>query len=576
MALALTATIAWLTMRVVAASPGFSDSGESILSEVALLCTVALLASVGIVHRLARPANPFGWLLILVATLLLATEWDIPGASAAGSLSAAVFSVGLLLTTAVPIAATWAVLAFPTGRMDSRAERYLLAAGALVFVGALGLVPTLFFDPQAQGCSDCPTNLLLLRDDPEVAATSSRLGMTAALAWATVMMVVLLVGLVRMSPASRRARGAVATIGFLYLLAVSAQLVLSFDRGFVGGSTTDQGLWWAQLAGLAALAAAVAFSLLRSRAMRRSVTGLVVDLHREAAAGGMREALAAWLHDPSLQVAYPVDGTYRDVDLGTVDVTARPGRATSRLVNDGYEIAVLVHRPGLLDNPDAVREVVTAARLGLENERLRAEGLAQVQALAESRVRIIEAGDRERRRLERDLHDGAQQRLVGLLLGLRLLRSSIAGDEPEVARTVDEAEAEVQGTVRDLRELAAGLFPNVLATEGLAGACEALSETVSLQLVDAPEGRLPAAVETTAYLVIATAAARGPTTVRTALDGGSFRVCADVASANLGLAGLEDRVAAMGGRIGVTCVDGSSRVDLELPLALAASGDAEP
>ena len=175
-ALALTATIAWLTMRVVAASPGFSDSGESLLSEVALLCTVALLASVGFVHRLARPANPFGWLLILVAALLLATEWDIPGASAAGSLSAAVFSVGLLLTTAVPVAATWAVLAFPTGRMDSRAERYLLAAGALVFLGALGLVPTLFFDPQAQGCSDCPTNLLLLRDDPELAATSSRLG----------------------------------------------------------------------------------------------------------------------------------------------------------------------------------------------------------------------------------------------------------------------------------------------------------------------------------------------------------------------------------------------------------------
>ena len=574
--LGITGGLAWLTARVVAASPGFSDSGESVRSELAFFCTVSWLVTVGIVHRLARPVNPFGWLLILVASLMLTTEWDIPGAATAGFLSAAVFSVGLLLAVAVPVAATWTVFAFPSGRIDSRAERYLLAAGALVLVGALGLVPMLFFDPQGLGCSDCPRNLLLVLDDPDVAATSARLAMIAALAWAIVTMVVLAVGLVRMSPASRRARGAVWTIGFLYLAAVVAHLVMSLDRGFVGGSAAEQALWWAQLVGLAALAAAVAFSLLRSRVMRRGVTGLVVDLHREAAAGGMREALAAWLHDPSLLVAYPVDGTYRDVHLETVDVTPRPGRTTSRLVNDRDEIAVLVHRPGLLDNPDAVREVVTAARLGLENERLRAEGLAQVRALAGSRLRIIEAGDRERRRLERDLHDGAQQRLVGLLLGLRLLRASIGKDQPEVAKTVDVAEAEVQGAVRDLRELAAGLFPNVLVTEGLAGAWEALSETLSLQVVAAPEGRLPTAVEATAYVVVATAAAHGPTTVRATCDGGWLRVCADVADASLGFSGLEDRVAAIGGRIELTHVDGGSRVDLALPLRLDVSPDAEP
>jgi signal transduction histidine kinase len=575
-ALAVVSSLAWLTMRVVAASPAFSDSGASTMSEVALLCTVVLLASVGIVHRLARPANPFGWLLILVASLELATEWDIPGATAAGSLSAAVFSAGLLLTIAVPITATWAVFAFPSGRVDGRVERYLVVAGALVFIGALGLAPALAFDPQAEGCSDCPANLLLGRDNPDLAATTSRLGMTAALAWTAVAIVVSVVRLARMSPASRRSRGAAWTIGLAYLVAVLAQLVLSLDRGFVGGSTTERGPWWAQLACLAALAVAVALSLLRSRAMRRSVTGLVVGLHREVAAGGMREALSSSLQDPTLQVAYAVDGTYRDVDLAPVDVGARPGRATSRLVDDGEEIAVLVHRPGLLDHPDAVQEVVTAARLGLENERLRAEALAQVRALAESRIRTIEAGDRERRRLERDLHDGAQQRLVGLLLGLRLLRSTLSRDQPEVERTVDEAEAEIADTVRDLRELATGLFPNVLVTEGLAGALQALSETVPLRVGDAPGGRLPPAVETTAYLVIATAAARGPTTVRAAYDEGSLRVCAEVASANVGFAGLDDRVAAIGGHLAVRRVDGGSRVDLELPLALGASPQAEP
>ncbi|MFC7597632.1 sensor histidine kinase [Terrabacter sp. GCM10028922] len=564
--LALEASIVWFTMRVVAASPGFSDMGESILSEVALLCTVALLACVGIVHRLARPTNRFGWLLILVACLLLTTEWDIPGAAAAGALSAAVFSIGLLLTIAVPVAATWVVLAFPSGRVDGRVERYLLIAGALVFVGALGLVPALFSDPQAQGCSDCPTNLLLARDDPDVAMTLSRPAMTAALAWATITMVVLLLGLARMSPASRRARGAVWMIGLVYLVAVSAQLLLSLDRGFVGGSMTDHGPWWVQLAALAALALAVAFSLLRARAMRRSVTGLVVDLHREAAAGGMREALAEWLHDPSLQVAYPVDGTYRDVDLAAVDVTDRPGRATSRLVEDGQEIAVLVHRPGLFDSPDAVREVVTAARLGLENERLRAEGLAQLHALADSRVRIIEAGDRERRRLERDLHDGAQQRLVGLLLGLRLLRTTTGEDHGEV----DEAEAEIQATVDDLRELANGLHPVVLLTEGFAGACAALSESMDVRVVDAPERRFSAVVETTAYLLAAKAATAGPTTVYAVHDGDALRVHVDVAAAGIGLAGLEDRVNALGGHLEVSPDDKGLRIELELPLAAPA------
>jgi signal transduction histidine kinase len=573
---ALVASMAWLTMDVIAASPGFSNSGESIVSEVALLGAVALLASIGIVHRLARRANPYGWLLILVAGLLLVTNWDIPGAATAGYLSGAVFSLGLLLTMAVPAAATWAVLAFPSGRVDGRVERSLLAAGCLAFVCAGGLLPALFFDPQTQGCSDCPTNHLLVRDDPEMATSLSRLALASALAWVAITIVVVIIDLARMSPAARQARGAVCTMGLVYLVAVSAQLALSLDRGFLGGSTMDRVLWSAQLAGLAALAVAVAYGLLRARAMRRNVTGLVVDLHRQAAAGGMREALAEWLHDPSLEVAYDVDGAYCGLDLATVDVTARPGRASSRLVDEGEEIAVLVHRHGLLEDPDAVHEIVMAARLGLENEHLRAEGLAQVRALAASRVRIIEAGDRERRRLEHDLHDGAQQRLVGLLLGLRVLKSTTGRDGEDVARAVDEAEAEVQSAVRDLRELATGLYPNILGVEGLAAAWHALSETSVLRVAEAPVGRFPTVVETTAYLVIATAAAHGQTTVWAAYAGGLLRVRADVASSQVKLKGLQDRVAALDGHIHVTRNNRTSRVDLELPVVGLAAPCAPP
>ncbi|MEO7448041.1 MAG: histidine kinase [Humibacillus sp.] len=543
--------LVWLTMRVVSASPGFSEGGDSTLSEAALIGTAALFAAVGVVHLLATPSNRYGWLLVLIAALLLATEWGIPGATVAEPLAAAVFSMGLVAAMALAVATVWAVLAFPSGRVERLRDRYLLATGALVFVGGLGLLPAVFFDPRAQGCPHCPTNAMLVRDDPQLAAALSPFAMTAALAWAAVAALVLLRRLARMSPASRRARGAVWSIGVIHVLGVSAQLVLSRDRGFVGGSTTVHGLWWVQLASLAALAIAVAFGLLRARSLRRAVTGLVVDLHREAAAGGMREALAEWLHDPSLTVAYPVDGTYRDVDLAAVDLTAWPEASLSRLVDGGREIAVLVHRPGLLDNPDAVREVVTSARLGLENERLRAESLAQLRALANSRVRIIEAGDRERRRLERDLHDGAQQRLVGLLLGLRLLRMTAEGDPVEV----DEAESEIRGTIEDLRALANGLHPIVLLSEGFPAACAALSETMDVRIVDAPNRRFRAVVETTAYLLVAKAADAGPTTVYAACDHEALRVRVDVAQAGVSLVSLEDRVKALGGHLHVS-VDG--------------------
>ena len=86
---------------------------------------------------------------------------------------------------------------------------------------------------------------------------------------------------------------------------------------------------------------------------------------------------------------------------------------------------MILHRSDLLDNPELIEEVASAARLALENERLQAEARAQLEDLRSSRARIIEAGDAERRRLERDLHDGAQQRLVGLSLALRLLRGRL-------------------------------------------------------------------------------------------------------------------------------------------------------
>jgi signal transduction histidine kinase len=171
-------------------------------------------------------------------------------------------------------------------------------------------------------------------------------------------------------------------------------------------------------------------------------------------------------------------------------------------------VAVLIHRPGLLDDLELVEEVVAAARMALENERLQAEVRAQLENLRASRARIVATGDAERRRLERDLHDGAQQRLVGLSLALRLARTKLGpAPDPNLVSRIDQAGEEIRAAIDDLRELAHGIYPAVLADEGLAAAVEALAERTSIpiRIVAVPEQRFPRPVEAAAYFLVAEA-----------------------------------------------------------------------
>ena len=167
------------------------------------------------------------------------------------------------------------------------------------------------------------------------------------------------------------------------------------------------------------------------------------------------------------------------------------GSDVTALVRDGREVALLSHRPGLLDDPGLAEEVATAARLALENERLRAQAGAQLEDLRASRARVIAAGDSERRRLERDLHDGAQQRLVGLSLSLRLARPASGRSRTHRCyQRIGEADGELRTALDDLREVAHGIFPAVLADEGLGAALEAFAEdgAIPIELAGVPGG----------------------------------------------------------------------------------------
>ena len=304
------------------------------------------------------------------------------------------------------------------------------------------------------------------------------------------------------------------------------------------------------------------------RQTRAAVASLVVEAAASPAHGGLRDKLAGVLRDPSVKVAYRLDDGRLVDGLGRAVVL--DGEVTP-LVRGGESVALLSHRPGLLDDPDLTNEVAAAARLAFENERLQAELRAQLEHLRTSRARVVAQGDAERRRLERDLHDGAQQRLVGLSLQLGLARSRI-GPQPDsvLLAQIDEAEAELETALDELRELAHGLFPALLAKEGLAAALEALTEEAPVEIeIGALPKPLSSTAEAAAYFVVSEAIKRSRDTPdKLAARGEGDKLVveleADITASEI--VTLEDRVGAAGGTLELARqADGRTRIRAELP-----------
>jgi signal transduction histidine kinase len=238
---------------------------------------------------------------------------------------------------------------------------------------------------------------------------------------------------------------------------------------------------------------------------------------------------------------------------------AGPGRAITALVRDGRRIALVTHTAAL---PDLERQIGAAVRLALENERLQAEVLAQLDQLRASRVRIVETGDTERRRLERDLHDGAQQRLLALSYDLRLARTRAQADgDSQTGSLLTEAADHAQAALGELRELAHGIYPAILAEAGLGPALASLADAAPLpvEIHDVAEGRYLAGVETAAYLMVAEALdnadRRGASHATVSVVRHEERLVVTVEDDGSGrssaMVGLADRVGALDGTLAV-------------------------
>jgi signal transduction histidine kinase len=546
---------------------GDGDVANARLSAALTLAIGWCFLASGLVLWAREEENPLGVLMAGLGLVWLA-------GAAVGEVGSAFGSwLGFVAVNGAVAMFVHVLVAFPNGRLASRRERLLvgLAYADLILLAPLWMA--------ARG--DAPPRdgtAGLLRPEP---FASSLGGLAAGIA--------LLVGVGlawllwrRWYWATRHTRRTLA----LVLLTGGTSLVLLFVAAVADRSSAAAGraLGWAAFVAFGAVPLAILAGILRSRLARASVAELLRELETARTPGALRDALRQALGDPTLRLAYWVSET-----RGFVDLRGRPfelpwegsSQVATTVERDGRCVAALVHDASLRDAPELLQTVTSAAALALENERLHAELRAHVDDLHESRARIVEAGDAERRRLERNLHDGAQQRLVSISLQLRLVEAQLRTTPEGAAPLVRQIREELTEALEELRELARGIHPAVLSDRGLGPALEAVAarSTVPVQL-SMPTERLPAAVEAAIYYVVSEALANVAkyaqatrVTVEVArTDGRAVVAVADdgVGGADpgrgSGLRGLADRVAALDGRLHVdSAPSGGTRIHADIP-----------
>jgi signal transduction histidine kinase len=556
------------SVRVAHADPASSFSGSSPAGAVALLGAGLALTAAGLASWSRRGARLLGPLLVAGGLCWFLLEWNSPAVN-----SPVAFTAGLVLYASCPPFVAHAVLAFPRERLSSGFERALIVTAYADTLLIVGLLPTFFFDPAAT-CSDCARNLLLIAPHNSAADRLNRVGVWVAVFSFGALALLVASRALRASAAARRSGWLVFAGGVFYVGLVASIYAASLDRGFLWNGQLERRLWYGQAVALVAVSLGFAWSWARARRGRSAVSRLVVELAKSPPPGGLRDALAAIVDDPELELAYPLDDSERLIDADGRPVALSAGKEHTNLVSGGRQLAVAAHGPGVLDDDQLVAEVTSAARLALENERLHAIVLARLDELRRSRARIVEAGDGERRRLERDLHDGAQQHLVGLSLSLRLLRTRHAADAgARLAEILEAADADLQAAIEGLRELAHGIFPAVLADGGLGPAVGALAEEtpVPIDVEGLSAERFAPAIESAAYMLVAetaSATSEGLAVHATRADGTlALEIEARGVDGPLDGAELADRVSAADGRLELEPSNGLLRIRAEFPCA---------
>jgi signal transduction histidine kinase len=540
---------------------------------IALLVGWSYVAS-GLVAWRQRPANPLGPVMLVTgfawfATFLGAWQHALP------------FTVGYVFQNLYLVGFVFLIVTFPSGRLAGRLDRMLLGVAVALTV-VLQLVWLVLTPARPVLCTSCPDNLLQIGGNETISNDLLALQRTAGILAALFAGGVIVRRWRRASVAQRRAAAPVLWSG----CAILAALALSVTNDILD---KPLGIAPALLRAVmfAAFPLAVLAVLLRQRLARGAVAGLVVELGEPARPHDLREALARTLGDPTLELAYwvPATGRYVDAEGTPVRLPEDDPRRAATLVGRGDErIAALIHDPALGENAELIDSVCAAAGLALENERLQADLRARVAELAASRARLVEASEEERRRLERDLHDGAQQRLVSIAMALGLVDARLEGDPSAAGPVLREARQELTVALDELRRLSHGIRPSILTERGLGPALEDLAKrsTLAVTLRLELDRRVPDHIESCAYFLVSESLANAAKHAHTReaivlarIDDGALVV--EVRDDGIGgatfdrgtgLRGLTDRVEGLGGRLSLTSPPGrGTLVRAEIPCA---------
>jgi signal transduction histidine kinase len=561
-----------------------ADAGNPWFYVASLLGVAAAFMGLGHLTWARRPENRVGPLLVA-----LGFAWLIPPLRY--SPDSVPWTLALVLSTLHLGLLVHLIFAYPAGRITSRSEQALV--GVVYAVTVLGPLAVAMAqrDPASLGYVGAPRNLVLVSTDVEIWRS-----LRDWLSYFQGGLATLIVGAVArrliMASGPARRRGAPLLVGGIVaaLLFTTGYSVLGYASPFLPEAVQD---WrgfgrWVVVASYAVVPFAFSLGLLRARLAHSAIADLVADLGQLTSAQALSEGLVRALRDPSLRLVLWNEGEGRYVDFGGKPVELPQvtiDQAVTVLEQGGRRAGALIHDAALLDDPGLIDAAAAAARLALEHQRMEGELRAQLTELQASRARIVEAGAEERRRLERDLHDGAQQYLVRLAILLQLAQNRLRspGDR-DASAFLSEAAGVARDALAEIRTLAQGLHPAILTEEGLARAVEWLAATAPLdvRVAEAPPGRFPERVEVAAYFVVSEALANVAKHARAkaaiisvarqdaslVIDVVDDGVGGADPARGAGLRGISDRVAALDGHFAIASPAGhGTRLRAEIPCA---------
>lgn len=564
---------------VVSVLPKLLRHEYSAVLEIAIAWSFATAGSIAWIQR---PDSATGRALLAISalwSLSLFRSYDVPVLWTIAQLNSNLWVIGLV----------YLLLVFPGSRLRSSGERFLVASAVFLGVVLDDLVAIPLLDCRSAGFAtpDCDgLNLVHVDGYAALGKGAHHLAQLGAVFLIGALVVVCRRNWRQTTAVRRRASAPLTSTALVTISAFVAMAILIEHVDFFRHRAD---LLW-DIGGFAFMT--VPFGLLvgvlRSRARRARVGDLIVELGQLPDPDRLEYTLRKALEDPSLLAGVWVPEKQRYL-RPTGDVLELPAEGSDQVATfldrGGEPLAVLVHDRALLDEGSLVESVKMATRLAVENQRLQGELIAQLVEIQASRARIVESADEARRQIERDLHDGLQQRLVALAVSLGLLADEVpALDEQQTEERLQALKQDAKNAISELREAARGVHPAILSEQGLSAALQNLADRAGIAVdlrLSTHLDELPLSVATTTYFICAEGISNSikhghaaKVAIEVIVSGGdlSLHVSDDgvggaAPQAGGGLRGLADRVAAVGGTLDISSPSGrGTRLVATLPL----------